>query len=55
MTSISNALQPKKTPASRKIKHKMKKKIGKQNGSDLVIVERQKTTTKQTNKQKKRD
>lgn len=26
MTSISNALQPKKTPASRKIKHKMKKK-----------------------------
>lgn len=31
----------------------MKKKIGKQNGSDLVIVERQKTTTKQTNKQKK--
>lgn len=53
MTSISNALQPKKTPASRKIKHKMKKKIGKQNGSDLVIVERQKTT-KQTNKQKKK-
>lgn len=28
MTSISNALQPKKTPASRKIKHKMKKKSG---------------------------
>lgn len=53
MTSISNALQPKKTPASRKIKHKMKKKIGKQNGSDLVIVERQKTTPKQTNKQKR--
>lgn len=30
------------------------KKIGKQNGSGLVIVERQKTTTKQTNKQKKK-
>lgn len=29
------------------------KKIGKQNWSDLVIVERQKTTTKQTNKQQK--
>lgn len=30
----------------------MKKKIGKQNGSDLVIVERQKTTPEQTNKKK---